>query len=138
MSRGPAGRLPAEALVVEGTDVLIVRELTGDLYFGTPRGVRVEEGQRVGINTLVYTEGEIRRIAKTGFEAARARRRRLLSVDKANVLESTQLWRDVVTEVGRDYRTWSWPHVRGQLRKQLVRNPRQFDVIVRRTCSATS
>ncbi len=122
---------PLKRSVVEGTDVLIVRELTGDLYFGTPRGVRVEDGQRVGINTLVYTEGEIRRIAKTGFEAARARRRKLLSVDKANVLESTQLWRDVVTEVGRDYPDVELGHMYvDNCAMQLVRNPRQFDVIV--------
>ncbi len=122
---------PLRRSVVEGTDVLIVRELTGDLYFGTPRGVRVEDGQRVGINTLVYTEGEIRRIAKTGFEAARARRRKLLSVDKANVLESTQLWRDVVTEVGRDYPDVELGHMYvDNCAMQLVRNPRQFDVIV--------
>ncbi|HOI72814.1 MAG TPA: 3-isopropylmalate dehydrogenase [Syntrophales bacterium] len=122
---------PLRRSVVEGTDVLIVRELTGDLYFGIPRGVRVEDGQRVGINTLVYTEGEIRRIAKTGFEAARARRRKLLSVDKANVLESTQLWRDVVTEVGRDYPDVELGHMYvDNCAMQLVRNPRQFDVIV--------
>ncbi len=122
---------PLRRSVVEGTDVLIVRELTGDLYFGTPRGVRVEDGQRVGINTLVYTEGEIRRIAKTGFEAARARRRKLLSVDKANVLASTQLWRDVVTEVGRDDPDVELGHMYvDNCAMQLVRNPRQFDVIV--------
>jgi 3-isopropylmalate dehydrogenase len=122
---------PLRRSVVEGTDVLIVRELTGDLYFGIPRGVRVEDGQRVGVNTLVYTEGEIRRIAKTGFEAARARRRKLLSVDKANVLESTQLWRDVVTEVGRDYPDVELGHMYvDNCAMQLVRYPRQFDVIV--------
>ncbi len=122
---------PLRRSVVEGTDVLIVRELTGDLYFGTPRGVRVEDGQRVGVNTLVYTEGEIRRIAKTGFEAARARRGKLLSVDKANVLESTQLWRDVVTEVGRNYPDVELGHMYvDNCAMQLVRNPRQFDVIV--------
>jgi 3-isopropylmalate dehydrogenase len=122
---------PLKRSVVLGTDVLIVRELTGDLYFGTPRGVRVENGQRIGVNTLVYTEGEIRRIAKTGFEAARARRKKLLSVDKANVLESTQLWRDVVTEVGRDYPDVELGHMYvDNCAMQLVRNPRQFDVIV--------
>ena len=92
---------PLKAEIVRGIDILIIRELTGDLYFGQPRGVRVENGRRVGINTLVYTEEEIRRIARVAFAAAQQRRKRLLSVDKANVLESTQLWRDVVTEEGR-------------------------------------
>ncbi|HQJ31587.1 MAG TPA: isocitrate/isopropylmalate family dehydrogenase, partial [Syntrophales bacterium] len=89
---------PLKARIVRGIDILIIRELTGDLYFGKPRGVRVVRGRRVGVNTLVYTEEEIRRIARVAFAAARHRRRKLLSVDKANVLESTQLWRDVVTE----------------------------------------
>jgi 3-isopropylmalate dehydrogenase len=122
---------PLKRSVVEGTDVLIVRELTGDLYFGTPRGVRVEGGQRVGINTLVYTEEEIRRIARMGFKTAMTRRRILVSVDKANVLESTQLWRDVVTEVGRDFPEVALSHMYvDNCAMQLVRNPRQFDVIV--------
>jgi len=122
---------PLKRSVVEGTDVLIVRELTGDLYFGTPRGVRVEGGQRIGVNTLVYTEEEIRRIARTGFETAMKRRRNLVSVDKANVLESTQLWRDVVTEVGRDFPEVALSHMYvDNCAMQLVRNPRQFDVIV--------
>src|SRR5574337_432464 len=82
--------------VVTGLDILIVRELTGDIYFGQPRGVREENGERVGFNTMVYSESEIRRIGKVAFEAARKRGKRVCSVDKMNVLECTQLWRDVM------------------------------------------
>ena len=90
--------------VVAGLDLLILRELTGDIYFGQPRGIhRNERGEREGFDTMRYNESEIGRIARWGFEAARKRQRRLCSVDKANVLETTQLWRDVVTEVHKDY-----------------------------------
>ncbi|MBA3904059.1 MAG: 3-isopropylmalate dehydrogenase, partial [Rhodocyclaceae bacterium] len=82
--------------VVAGLDILIVRELTGDIYFGEPRGIETRGGERVGINTMIYSESEIRRIARVAFEAARKRKRKLCSVDKMNVLECTQLWRDVV------------------------------------------
>ena len=122
---------PLKAEIVRGIDILIIRELTGDLYFGRPRGVRVENGQRIGVNTLVYTEEEIRRIARVAFAAAQRRRKRLLSVDKANVLESTQLWRDVVTEVGRDYPDVELRHMYvDNCAMQLVSHPAQFDVIV--------
>ena len=94
---------PLKREIIQGIDIMIIRELTGDVYFGKPRGVRMEGGQRVGINTLVYSEEEIRRIARVGFETAMKRRKQLTSVDKANVLETTQLWRDVVTEVGQSY-----------------------------------
>ena len=94
---------PLKADIVAGLDILIMRELTGDIYFGQPRGIRTNEaGEREGFDTMRYSESEIRRIAQRGFEAARRRQRRLCSVDKANVLETTQLWRDVVTEVGKD------------------------------------
>ena len=89
--------------VVAGLDILIVRELTGDIYFGEPRGIECRDGQRVGYNTMIYSETEIRRIARVAFQAARKRNRRLCSVDKMNVLECTQLWRDVVTETANDY-----------------------------------
>ena len=122
---------PLKADIVRKTDILIIRELTGDAYFGQPRGVRLEAGRRIGVNTLVYTEEEVRRIAKVAFESALGRRRRLCSVDKANVLESTQLWRDVVTEVGRDYPEVSLSHMYvDNCAMQLIRNPNQFDVIV--------
>ena len=89
--------------VVAGLDILIVRELTGDIYFGEPRGIEQREGQRVGYNTMIYSEAEIRRIARVAFQAARKRNRRLCSVDKMNVLECTQLWRDVLTETAPEY-----------------------------------
>jgi len=117
--------------VVSGLDLLIVRELTGDIYFGEPRGIEIRGGERVGINTMVYSEGEIRRIARVSFEAARKRSRRLCSVDKMNVLECTQLWRDVVTDVGRDYPDVELSHMLvDNAAMQLVRNPKQFDVMV--------
>jgi len=122
---------PLKPEVIRGIDLLIVRELLGDAYFGKPRGVRTENGQRIGINTITYTEVEIRRIVKTAFELARGRRRKLLSVDKANVLETTELWRDVATEVGRDYPDVELQHMYvDNCAMQLIRNPVQFDVIV--------
>jgi 3-isopropylmalate dehydrogenase len=122
---------PLKPDVVRGIDLMIVRELLGDAYFGKPRGVRIENGRRIGINTMVYTEEEIRRIAKVGFDLARSRRKKLLSVDKANVLEMTELWRDVVTEVGRDYPEVELTHMYvDNCAMQLIRNPGQFDVIV--------
>jgi 3-isopropylmalate dehydrogenase len=117
--------------VVAGLDILIVRELTGDIYFGEPRGIELRNGERVGFNTMVYSESEIRRIAKVAFEAARRRSRRLCSVDKMNVLECTQLWRDVVTEVAREYPDVALSHMLvDNAAMQLVRNPKQFDVMV--------
>ncbi|SEO74358.1 3-isopropylmalate dehydrogenase [Nitrosovibrio sp. Nv6] len=117
--------------VVMGLDILIVRELTGDIYFGEPRGIEQRRGQRVGYNTMIYSEAEIRRIAKVAFQAARKRNRRLCSVDKMNVLECTQLWRDVVTETAQDYPDVELSHMLvDNAAMQLVRNPRQFDVVV--------
>lgn len=117
--------------VVAGLDLLIVRELTGDIYFGQPRGIENRNGERVGINTMIYSESEIRRIARVAFEAARKRRRKLCSVDKMNVLETTQLWRDVVTETAREYPDVELSHMLvDNCAMQLVRNPKQFDVIV--------
>ena len=118
--------------VVAGLDLLIVRELTGDIYFGQPRGVRTnEQGEREGFDTMRYAESEIRRIAVVAFETARKRQRRVCSVDKANVLETTQFWRDVVTEVHGQYRDIELTHMYvDNAAMQLVRNPRQFDVMV--------
>ncbi len=118
--------------VVAGLDLLILRELTGDIYFGQPRGVRTNEnGEREGFDTMRYTESEIRRIAKLAFETARKRQRRVCSVDKANVLETTQFWRDVVTDVHSGYRDIELTHMYvDNAAMQLVRNPRQFDVMV--------
>lgn len=117
--------------IVSGIDIMVVRELTGGIYFGKPRGVSSEGGERVGINTLRYSESEIRRVAVCGFEIAKLRKKKLTSVDKANVLEATELWRDVVTEVGRDYPDVALSHMYvDNCAMQLVRNPAQFDVIV--------
>ena len=117
--------------IVSGVDMLILRELGGDLYFGEPRGVQVVDGRRTGINTMRYDEHEIARIAHAGFRAARGRRGKLCSVDKANVLETMQLWREVVTEVGRDYPDVALSHLYVDAAAMtLIRAPRQFDVIV--------
>jgi 3-isopropylmalate dehydrogenase len=118
--------------LVAGLDLMIVRELTGGIYFGEPRGIKTaDNGERTGFNTLVYSEPEIERIARTAFEVAQVRGRRVCSVDKANVLESTELWREVVTEVGRDYPDCELSHLYvDNAAMQLVRQPRQFDVIV--------
>jgi 3-isopropylmalate dehydrogenase len=124
-----ASTLKAE--VVSGLDIMIVRELTGDIYFGEPRGVSGEKGSRVGINTMHYTEPQIRRILHVGFKTARQRGKRLLSVDKMNVLETTQLWRDVAEEMSPEYPDVQLSHMLvDNCAMQLVRNPRQFDVIV--------
>jgi len=125
-----ASSLKAE--VVAGLDVLIVRELTGDIYFGEPRGIAtLPGGEREGINTMRYREGEIRRIAQVAFQAARLRGKRLCSVDKANVLETTELWKQVVSEVAKDYADVELSHMYvDNCAMQLVRAPKQFDVIV--------
>ena len=118
--------------LVAGLDVLIVRELTGDIYFGQPRGVRTTDaGEREGYDTMRYTEGEIRRIAHVAFRAAQRRGRRLCSVDKANVLETSQLWREVVSALAKDYPDVALSHMYvDNAAMQLVRQPKQFDVIV--------
>ncbi|MEQ4617929.1 MAG: 3-isopropylmalate dehydrogenase [Corticimicrobacter sp.] len=122
--------------VVSGLDILILRELTGDIYFGTPRGVREAPdgafaGQREGFDTMRYAEPEIRRIAHIGFQSARKRNKRLCSVDKANVLETSQLWRDIVIDVAREYPDVELSHMYvDNAAMQLVRAPREFDVIV--------
>jgi 3-isopropylmalate dehydrogenase len=118
--------------VVAGLDILIVRELTGGIYFGQPRGIHtLANGDQQGINTLVYSESEIERIARVAFSSAEQRQQRLCSVDKANVLETTELWRQVVTRVSQDYPTVQLTHMYvDNAAMQLVRNPKQFDVIV--------
>jgi 3-isopropylmalate dehydrogenase len=118
--------------VVAGLDVLIVRELTGDAYFGEPRGIRtLPGGEREGFNTIVYRESEIERIARVAFEVARQRARKVCSVDKANVLEATALWREVVTRVAADYPDVQLSHLYvDNAAMQLVRAPKQFDVMV--------
>ena len=117
--------------VVSGLDILIVRELTGGIYFGQPRGIKEENGERVGFNTYVYSESEMRRIAKVAFELAMKRDKRVLSVDKANVLEVTELWKEVVTEEAKQYPEIELSHMYvDNAAMQLVRAPKQFDVIV--------
>jgi len=117
--------------VVSGLDIMIVRELTGDIYFGEPRGVTGAKGERVGFNTMRYTEAQIRRILHVGFRTARQRNGRLCSVDKMNVLETTQFWRDIAEEIAADYPDVQLSHMLvDNCAMQLVRNPRQFDVLV--------
>ncbi|HJN03080.1 MAG: 3-isopropylmalate dehydrogenase [Nitrospinota bacterium] len=118
--------------VIENTNIMIVRELVGGIYFGKPKGVeKLEDGNEKGVNTLVYTTPEIKRIAKIAFEVASKRKKKVLSVDKANVLESTELWRKVVTKVHADYQDIELSHMYvDNCAMQLVKDPKQFDVIV--------
>ncbi|MEN6585924.1 MAG: 3-isopropylmalate dehydrogenase [Sulfuricella sp.] len=118
--------------VVSGLDIMIVRELTGDIYFGQPRGIQVnDKGEREGINTMRYCESEIRRIAKVGYEIAMKRSKKLCSVDKANVLETTELWREIVTDMNKDYPEVQLSHMYvDNAAMQLVRAPKQFDVMI--------
>ena len=118
--------------IVAGLDIMIVRELTGGIYFGEPRGIRSrEDGQREGFNTLIYNESEIERIARSAFETAMKRGKRLCSVDKANVLEVSELWREVVESVGSKYPEVALSHMYvDNAAMQLVREPKQFDVMV--------
>lgn len=117
--------------IVQGVDVMIVRELTGDVYFGEPKGVEVKDGKRVGYNNMIYWEDEVRRIAKIAFETAMLRNKKLCSVDKANVLDVSRLWREVVLEVAKDYPEVELSHLYvDNAAMQLIRDPKQFDVIV--------
>lgn len=118
-------------LVAGGLDFVVVRELTGDVYFGEPAGQEVRDGRRCGFNNMIYYEDEVRRIARVGFETARARAGRLCSVDKANVLEVSRLWRAVVLEVSKDYPDVELSHMYvDNAAMQIILNPAQFDVIV--------
>jgi 3-isopropylmalate dehydrogenase len=126
-----AGASTLRPEVVVGLDILILRELTGDIYFGQPRGIRVERGVREGFDTMRYSEPEIRRIAHVAFRAAQKRKKRLCSVDKANVLETSQLWREVVSTVAGEYAGVELTHMYvDNAAMQLLKNPKQFDVIV--------
>jgi len=118
--------------IVSGLDILIVRELTGGIYFGKPRGIRtLENGEREGYNTYVYNESEIRRIAKVAFESAQKRNKKLCSVDKANVLEVTVLWREIMEQEAKNYPDVELSHMYvDNAAMQLVRAPKQFDVMV--------
>ena len=125
-----ASTLKAE--VVAGLNILIIRELTGDIYFGKPRGIHtLANGEREGFDTMRYSENEIRRVAHVAFKAARKRDKRLCSVDKANVLDTMQLWREIVIEVGKEYPDVALTHQYvDNAAMQLLKNPKQFDVIV--------
>ena len=117
--------------VVAGLDLMIVRELTGDVYFGQPRGIETRNGERVGFNTMLYAESEVRRVAHVAFGIAMKRGKKLCSVEKANVLECSELWKEVVIEVAKDYPEVTLSHMYvDNAAMQLVRNPKQFDVIV--------
>ncbi len=127
-----AGASSLKAEIVAGLDIMIVRELTGGIYFGQPRGIReLDNGERQGFNTLVYTEHEIERIGRSAFDIAMLRNKKLCSVDKANVLEVSELWRDVMIRIAADYPEVELSHMYvDNASMQLVRAPKQFDVIV--------
>jgi len=118
--------------LVSGLDIMILRELTGDIYFGQPRGIRtLESGERQGFDTMHYSESEIRRVAHVGFNSAMKRGKKLCSVDKANVLDTSMLWREIVTEVAKEYPQVELSHMYvDNAAMQLVRAPKQFDVIL--------
>lgn len=126
------GLSPLRADLLDGVDMLIVRELAGGIYYGQPRGIdQLESGERRGVNTEVYTAGEVRRIARFAFELARGRRKKVTSVDKANALESGELWRTVVTELAADYPDVALDHLYvDNAAMQLMRRPASFDVIL--------
>jgi len=118
--------------LVSGLDIMILRELTGDIYFGQPRGIRtLDNGERQGFDTMHYSESEIRRVAHVGFQIAMKREKRLCSVDKANVLDTSMFWREIVTEVGKEYSEVELSHMYvDNAAMQLVRAPKQFDVML--------
>lgn len=118
--------------VVSGLDIMILRELTGDIYFGQPRGVTtLESGERMGFDTMHYTESEIRRVAHVGFDIAMKRSKKVCSVDKANVLDTSMFWREIVTDVAKEYPEVELSHMYvDNAAMQLVRAPKQFDVIL--------
>ncbi|MDA0872450.1 MAG: 3-isopropylmalate dehydrogenase [Proteobacteria bacterium] len=120
-----------KASVVSGLDIMIIRELTGDIYFGQPRGISVNENnEREGVNTMRYAESEIERIAHIAFQTAQYRKQKLCSVDKANVLETTELWREIFTDIGKSYPDVKLSHMYvDNAAMQLIRDPKQFDVI---------
>ncbi len=122
---------PLKEDVIAGTDIMIVRELTGDVYFGTPKGIETRNGEKFGFNNMCYYESEIRRIAHVAFKVAMQRNRKLCSVDKANVLDVSRLWREIVTEVSKEYPLVELNYMYvDNAAMQIIRNPKQFDVIL--------
>ncbi|HYM10265.1 MAG TPA: 3-isopropylmalate dehydrogenase, partial [Bryobacterales bacterium] len=125
------GSSPLKDDIVRGVDMIIVRELTGGIYYGTPRGVSIQNGERVVVNTMVYRESEIERVARMAFRLAQRRRKKVTSVDKANVLENSQMWREVVTKIGRESPDVALEHLLvDNCAMQLIQNPRRFDVLL--------
>ncbi len=122
---------PLKSDIVAGTDIMIIRELTGDVYFGTPKGVEIKNGEKFGFNNMCYYESEIRRIAHTAFKTAMQRNKKVCSVDKANVLDVSRLWRETVTDVAKEYPEveLSYMYV-DNAAMQIIRDPKQFDVIL--------
>lgn len=117
--------------VLSGTDLIVIRELTGGVYFGKPRGIEVRNGEKIGFNNMIYSESEVKRIAKVAFEIARKRNKKVTSIDKANVLDVSQLWRDVVIETAKSYSDITLEHLYvDNAAMQLIKNPKQFDVIL--------
>jgi 3-isopropylmalate dehydrogenase len=126
-----AGSSPLKEERIRDVDIVVVRELTGGIYFGEPRGIFLRNGSRVGLNTEVYSEEEIERIARVAFEIARKRKKKVTSVDKANVLESSVLWREIVSRVSKNYPDVTLSHMYvDNCAMQIIRNPKQFDVIL--------
>ena len=122
---------PLKNHLVEGTDMIIVRELTGGIYYGTPRGITGNGAEMRAVNTMTYTRSEIERVARMAFHLARARRKKVTSVDKSNVLENSQLWRRVVTEMGKDYPDVELDHMLvDNCAMQLILNPKRFDIVL--------
>ncbi len=122
---------PLKNHLVDGTDMIIVRELTGGIYYGTPRGISEDGGETRGINTMTYTRSEIQRVTRMAFHLARNRRKKVTSVDKSNVLETSQLWRRVVVEVAAEFSDVALDHILvDNCAMQLILNPRRFDVLV--------
>jgi 3-isopropylmalate dehydrogenase len=126
------GASTLKAEIVSNLDIMIVRELTGDIYFGQPRGIHTnEKGEREGINTMRYSESEIKRIAHVAFQIAMKRSKKLCSVDKANVLETTELWRQIMIDLSKEYPEVELTHMYvDNAAMQLIKNPKQFDVLV--------
>ena len=122
---------PLREDIVSGTDIMIVRELTGDVYFGTPKGIEIKNGEKFGFNNMCYFESEIKRIAKVAFEVAMQRNKKLCSVDKANVLDVSRLWRETVKEISKDYPEVELTNMYvDNAAMQIIKNPKQFDVIL--------
>ena len=122
---------PLKEEFVSGTDIMIVRELTGDVYFGTPKGIETRNGEKYGYNNMCYYENEIRRIAHVAFKVAMQRNKKLCSVDKANVLDVSRLWREIVADVSKEYPDVEITNMYvDNAAMQIIRNPKQFDVVL--------